>query len=107
MTRVILIFTTAGDAFSIMSAKEFESWFTRCVFVSACADTIATGEFVREATAKAAIRPPPTDAATSVNMAVVRRNWTTLDMFSKNPFFYAVNSIAALPSFGLKRFHLV
>ena len=26
ITRVVLILTTAGDAFSIMSAKELESW---------------------------------------------------------------------------------
>ena len=35
MMRVMLIFTTAGEAFSMMSANEFESWLTRCVFVSA------------------------------------------------------------------------
>ncbi len=64
ITRVVLIFTTAGEAFSIMSANEFESWLT-CwwlVFVSARATT-ETGALAREATAKAAIRPPPIEAA--------------------------------------------
>src|SRR6185312_11238855 len=80
-TRVVLIFTTAGDAFSIMSANELESWLT-CWWlglVSAWA-TIDTGELAREATAKAATSPPPIEAATSARIAVVRRNWITFDI---------------------------
>src|SRR5437868_6853910 len=78
----MLIFTTAGDAFSMMSANEFESWVTRCVFVSARAVTY-TGALLCVATASAAIRPPPIEAASSVRMAVERRNWITFDISSR------------------------
>jgi hypothetical protein len=71
--------TTAGDAFSMMSAKEFESWLTRWVFVSARATT-ETGELLWVATARAAMSPPPIEAAISVRIAVERRNWTTFAM---------------------------
>ena len=73
MILVDWIFTTAGEAFSMMSANEFDNWLTRAVFVSARAVTYM-GEFVRLATANAAINPPPIDAATSARMAVERRN---------------------------------
>jgi hypothetical protein len=87
ITRVVLILTMAGDAFSIMSAKELESWLARWVLglVSARATT-ETGALVREATAKAAISPPPIEAATSPRIAVVRRNWITFDISLENPF---------------------
>src|SRR6266567_3444118 len=82
ITRVVLIFTTAGEAFSIMSANELDSWLTRWVFVSARAVT-DTGALVCDATAKAAIKPPPIEAATSPSRAVLRRNWTTFGMYFK------------------------
>src|SRR3954469_18777410 len=92
MTRVELIFTTAGEAFSIMSAKEFDNELIFCtvlesgrVLLSARA-TETTGTFSCVATANAAIRPPPTEAATSVRIAVERRNWTTFPMSSNKSF---------------------
>src|SRR5690348_16880045 len=80
-TRVVLIFTTAGDAFSIMSANELESWLT-CwwLWLVSARATTEIGELAREATAKAAISPPPIEAATSARIAVVRRNWITFDI---------------------------
>ena len=48
-------------------------------FVSARATT-RNRRIGTRGTAKAAIRPPPIEAAISVRIAVVRRNWITLDM---------------------------
>jgi hypothetical protein len=69
-----------------MSANEFDNCDMRwlSLLVSARATT-ETGALLCD-TAKAAIKPPPIEAATSVKIAVVRRNWTTLDMFLLNPF---------------------
>lgn len=77
MIRVDEILTTAGVTWLMTSLKEMGN---RPLTVPETPDAAfavkktGDGAALCDATAKAAINPPPKDAATSVRIAVVRRN---------------------------------